>query len=596
MILGAPAALWWLLLIPVVVLLYMLRARRENRVVPSTVLWERATRDLVARIPVRRLERNLLLLLQVLAIGVLALALARPSLAVPGLSGDAVVIVMRTTASMQATDVAPSRFAAAQREALALIDTLGARQPAALLAAGRNPVIVQDFTTDRAAVAAAVRALRPSDAGGSLDDAVALASSLRVNGRPAQVHVFGDRRPAAGRAQWHKVGAGGANMALTAVSARPDASGHARLLVRVEAFGVPSPARTLVVMLDGRPVAQRLVRPSPGTAQAAVFDLGDASGLVTAQLQGRDALAADDRAMVPVGREALPRALVVGEPNPILDAILRAVPLAGVARADQIAPGEWGRADLVVLDELDPLTLPPGAYILISTLAENLPLQIEGTVRDQTIRTVAVTHRVTRLADLRGVRVASAIALRLQGGEVLAEGDVPLAWTYEGRGLRVVVLPFALSQTDLPLHPAFPVLMTNAVNWLAGGPQVEPGESPVVAAGARTRATLVDPAGASVAVEPRDGLFILPPLDRLGVWRLRTDGWERRWIVSTVGAEESDLTVGAGPPPQTPAASPGSAYLSLVPWLLGVAAALIAGEWLLWARTVPPDHARRRPR
>jgi hypothetical protein len=594
MVLGAPAALWWLLLVPLVVLLYMLRARREMRVVPSTVLWERATRDLVARIPVRRLERNLLLLLQVLAISTVALALARPSLALPGLSGDAAVIVIRTTASMQATDVAPSRFAAAQRDALAFIATLGLRQPLALLASGPRPVIVHDFTTDRAALTAALQALRPSDAGGALDEAVALAASLRVDGRPVQVHVFSDRSPAAGRAQWHRVGTGAANMAVTAASVRPGAAGGTRLLVRVETFGASAAPRTLVVTLDGRAVAQRVVRPSPANAQAVVVDLGNASGLVTVQLRGRDALAADDRAVVPVGREALPRVLVVGQPNPVLDAVLRAIPLAGVTRADRIAPGEWGRADLVVLDGLDPLALPPGAYVLVDTLAENLPLQIEGTVRDQTVRTVAATHRITRLADLRGVRVASAIALRLQGGEVLAEGDVPLAWAYEGRGLRAVMLPFGLSQTDLPLHPAFPVLIANAVNWLTGGPEVAPGESPLVAAGARTTGTLLDPTGRAVAVEARDGLFILPPLDRVGVWRLRAEGWERRWIVSTVGANESDLTMETGPAPPAPASVPQPAYVSLVAWLVGAAAVLIAGEWFLWARTVPPDYARRR--
>lgn len=124
MVLGAPAALWWLVLVPLVVLLYMLRARREPRVVSSTLLWERAARDLVARMPVRRFERNLLLLLQVMAISFLALALARPSISLPGLAGNGVVLVVDTSASMQATDVRPSRLAAAQQEARALLDGL----------------------------------------------------------------------------------------------------------------------------------------------------------------------------------------------------------------------------------------------------------------------------------------------------------------------------------------------------------------------------------------------------------------------------------------------------------------------------------------
>ncbi|MGH8705620.1 MAG: BatA domain-containing protein, partial [Burkholderiales bacterium] len=125
MSLGAPAALWWLAAIPLVVILYMLRARREPRVVPSVLLWERASRDLVARLPMRRLERSLLLLLQVLALALIALALARPLLALRGLVGDAIVIVIDTSASMQATDVNPTRLAAAQLEAVDLLGRLG---------------------------------------------------------------------------------------------------------------------------------------------------------------------------------------------------------------------------------------------------------------------------------------------------------------------------------------------------------------------------------------------------------------------------------------------------------------------------------------
>lgn len=592
MILGTPGALWWLLLVPLVILLYMLRARREVRVVPSVLLWERAARDLVARIPVRRLERSLLLLLQILAIAAVALALARPSVALPGLVGDAVVVVLQTTASMQATDESPSRFAAAQREALALIGRLGTRQPAAVIAAGGRPWIARDFTLDHDSIARAVRTLRPSDAGGALDDAVALAASLRVEGRPPRVHLFGDRMPADPRVTWHRVGRGAPNAAITASAARADGSGGTTLLVRVESFGGVS-ARTLAVSVNGRTVARRQVAPAPGSPSVSVFALGAISGVVTAQLEGADALPADDRAVVAVGREALPGVLVVGEIDAPLDAVLQAIPHGRVERADRVVPGEWGRADVVVLSGLEPVSLPPGAYLLIGTLADNLPLQIEGSVQNQVVRATTATHPVTRLADLRGVRIAAALGLRLQGGVALAEGDLPLLWAYEGREVRAVILPFALSQSDLPLHPAFPVLIANALTWLAGGSQVAAGDAPVVPAGPRRTATLIDPAGAATLLQAREGLFVLPPLDRVGVYRLRADEWERRWIVSTVDARESDLSV-APAPPSARRDVPQAAHVSIVQWLLGLAAALAVGEWLLWARTIPPHRGQKR--
>jgi hypothetical protein len=586
MILGTPGGLWWLLLVPLVILLYMLRARREPRVVPSTLLWERAARDLVARMPVRRLERTLLLLLQILAIAAVALALARPSLVLPSLAGDAVVLVVQTTASMQATDEPPTRFTAAQRKALALLGSLGPRQPVALIAAGYRPQLLRDFTVDHGAVAEAVRALQPSDAAGSVEEAVALAANLRVGGRPVQVHLFGDRAPSGAQLTWHRVGRGAPNAAITAAAVRTDASGRALLSVRIEAFGERAD-RVLAVSVEGRTLARRRVRPGPGAPELAVVPLGEISGVVTARLEGTDALPADDRAAVAVGREALPRVLVVGETDPALEAVLRAIPLASVQRSDRIAPGQWGQADVVLLDSLPPLNLPPGAYLLIGTLPENLPLQIEGDLHDQVVRALSATHPVMRLADMRGVRIAAAAMLRLPGGTVLAEGDGPLIWAFEGRTIRAVILPFALSQTDLPFHPAFPVLMANAISWLAGGSQVAAGGAPIVPAGVRRTATLIDPTGQTRTVTARDGLFSLPALDRVGLYQLRADGWERRWIVATVDARESDLSV--APVPPIARANPlQAAHVSIVHWLLGLAALLVAGEWLLWARTVPP--------
>jgi len=601
MSLGAPAALWWLAIIPLVVILYMLRARREPRMVPSILLWDRATRDLLARLPMRRLERNLLLLLQVLVIAIIVLALARPLLALRGWVGDAVVVVMDTSASMQATDVSPTRFAAAQREAIALIDRRGPRQPVALVVAGVRPRLIAEFSTDRRAQTAALRALTPTDGSAALDEAVALAAGLRHEGRPAAVHVFADRPPRGAAARWYRIGTGAPNAAITAARTRRDARGHTLLMVRVDAFGAAFPPRTLVVEVDGRAVARREVRATPDRPQIALFDLGTRSGIATVTFQGRDALAADDRAAAAVGQAGLPRVLVAGEPNPVLDAVLAAVPTGGVTRIAEMRPGEWGRSPLVVLDRVSPQILPPGAYLLIGTMAANLPVQIEGTAAEQAIRTVSATHPVMRLTDLRGVRVAGGLALRPQAGSVLAEGDVPLVWAYEGRGLRTVVLPFDLMQSDLPVHPAFPVLIANAIGWLAGSPDAMLGDAPVVPAGQWRSATLLDPAGRTAPVEARDGVFVLPALDRVGVYTLRTGttrdvGWERRWVVSTADPGEASLAV---PPAEAIRAATEPAQIAqfrLTPWLLGAAALLLAGEWWLWARTLPRRQREARTR
>src|ERR671928_251779 len=111
---ATPLALLGLLFVPAVVAMYLLKLRRDEAIVPSTLLWQRLVADLEANAPWQRLRRSLLLFLQLLLVALLALLAARPFLERPaGLAGD-LVVVIDTPASMAATGVSPSRIEAAK--------------------------------------------------------------------------------------------------------------------------------------------------------------------------------------------------------------------------------------------------------------------------------------------------------------------------------------------------------------------------------------------------------------------------------------------------------------------------------------------------
>ena len=62
------------------VLLYFLKVRRRERQVPSLLLWDAVKRDREASAFFQRLQRDPLIILQILALIALATALARPSI------------------------------------------------------------------------------------------------------------------------------------------------------------------------------------------------------------------------------------------------------------------------------------------------------------------------------------------------------------------------------------------------------------------------------------------------------------------------------------------------------------------------------------
>ena len=56
----SPMALWFLILIPILILLYILKQRFEERQVPSLYLWQQILMDTEATSPFQKLKRNIL--------------------------------------------------------------------------------------------------------------------------------------------------------------------------------------------------------------------------------------------------------------------------------------------------------------------------------------------------------------------------------------------------------------------------------------------------------------------------------------------------------------------------------------------------------
>src|SRR5262249_7885582 len=104
-----------------VIALYFLKLKRQECVVPSTLLWKKVIDDLQVNAPFQRLKSSLLLLMQLIAVTLLGFALARPYLSMTGYAGKKTVLLIDTSASMGTRDAgsdgAQTRLSAAVRDA-----------------------------------------------------------------------------------------------------------------------------------------------------------------------------------------------------------------------------------------------------------------------------------------------------------------------------------------------------------------------------------------------------------------------------------------------------------------------------------------------
>jgi Aerotolerance regulator N-terminal/von Willebrand factor type A domain len=161
-----------------IIALYFLKLRRRPVRVPSTILWRRSLEDLHVNSLFQRLRRNLLLFLQLLAVALAMLALAGPRMKGSGSQGQRFVFLIDNSASMAATDVAPSRLAKAKAAAKKVVADMDSDDLAMVITFADSAHVVSNYTGDRAALTRRIDAIAPSSSRTSLRDGLQVAAGL----------------------------------------------------------------------------------------------------------------------------------------------------------------------------------------------------------------------------------------------------------------------------------------------------------------------------------------------------------------------------------------------------------------------------------
>ena len=623
----APLALIGLLALPVIVAFYMLRLRRRDRPVGSTFLWAQLVRDVEANAPWQPLRFSWLLLLQLLLVLLLVVAAARPFLEEEARVASNLVLIVDTSASMAADEGGQPRLQLARAAARGVMEELPEGGRVTIVAAADTAEVVAAETDDLAAASAALDAIEPTQLPGDLTDAFALASALAARHDDSEVVVVTDANaeeiPRVGvgaPVRVELVGETDANQAIAALSARVR-SGGAGLDVFV-AVGNPSGSavsRRLEVYADGSLVdARELGIAAASRSEALISNVPPATVLLEARLAGSDALTVDDRAFALVGRDEPVRALLVSDGNTYLEHALALLP-----RLELYAVGPEGYEEAVA--EADAAGSPYGLHVydrFVPRVAPSVAALYVGPRDDGGFGTVGQPLHgpalgrtdpddpLLRFVDLSTVHVGEARRIELAGGVrtvVPAADGSPLVAAGRVAGRPVAVFAFALGDSDLPLQVAFPLLLSNLIDFL-----LPPGGGVLPPSAALGEPVLVelDPTLASVILVDGDveteialagGRGVIPGAERIGVRELRTADGTRLGRIAANLLDPHESAVAPGDPARFTELGrlPGGGEPARQPsrnewwWPIALAAlAVLAAEWLLFHRPTRRAAAR----
>lgn len=599
-----PLALLAGLTVPAIIILWMLKPRRPRLRVSSVMLWSASPAERQSSRPWQRLRNHPLLWLQIAVATLLVLSAAQPFLPAEA-AGSHLVVLLDASGSMRARDSAPDRFTAGKTAVLDMARSMGPDQQMTLIRLDGQPRVLVAGAQTAGQVEAA---LAPETASfGPPDIAAAVALATGLSRGPSEWVLVGDgglalpegvHRPADTSFRQVQVGERAGNVALTVLALR-EGDGEVTVQAGLKNTGNASASGRLQLLAEGQLVGAQEWQLEPGAeAYLSWPHLPAGPKWYEARLSGvapeANLLDQDDRAWAVAAAPSEARVLLVTPGNSFLERVLS---IQGSPRVFKASSSDWASLPsteaasypLTLLDRVWPEMMPAGSALIVGPPAgeEFRPQQVWP----------RVDHPLLRHVDWTEVRVAKARRLPLDDSwekVIDSDGGPLLAVRTEG-GRRQAILAFELGQSDLPLRPAFPVLMANLLEWLYPRPEGVPRS---VAAGA---AVSIDPLPLAQAiwVEAPDGTRfdlaqpwppppLRPPLP--GLYRVVQD--------TTAGRHESFLVASgydlleSEPAPRAvdiPAAGeasglPARGSLAFWPWIAAILLLVSLTEWWVDAR------------
>ena len=451
---------------PAIIALYFLKLRRRPLEVPSTYLWRRSIEDLHVNSIWQRLRRNLLLFLQLAALGAAMFALLRPGWQGTRLHGGRYIFLIDNSASMSASDVAPSRLDVAKQHALDLIDEMESGDHAMVVTFSDAAHVEQMYTDNRVQLRRRVEVIQPTQRLTSIREALNICSGLANPGSsafdetdnvaaaplPAKMFIFSDGKFADvtdfalqnlyANEKMKPVfvpigesGAANAGIVSLAVQREEAAESPLQAFVSVQNASDGDVQIDVEVAVNDGPADVKELSIAAGNKGGVVFDLGDvAEGVVHARLVNlrtkdggplADALAVDDQAWAVFGQPRRAKVRVITPGNLFLEKALateRAARLAEItfaatatlAQEAFLKEASTGVYDLIIYDRCVPVVtddpaeplkkMPQANTLFLGTIPPaSARWRTAGKFSPLQVVDVDATHPLTELVDLDGI-------------------------------------------------------------------------------------------------------------------------------------------------------------------------------------------------
>ena len=451
----------WTLIVPLIVLIYyFFRKKYKQQTVSSTILWEEVMQETKVSPYLKKLQKNILLFLQLAALLLLVLALIKPFIAKTTIAGSQVIWIVDTSATMLAGKD-EDLFTKHIQEMKQLTKELG-NKPVTLITTGNAPETVLRQETDPSRILQALDDLSVSYEEEHIANAINVAQAM-IGDEATSVYVFTDAiernsLPVENSlVEWHVVGAeeDTDNVAITKLAATANEKQQVTALVQLQNDTAKKETVELTLKNENDEIIMsEKVTIEPNEQLSKLYENIPPTETVFAAITAEDDYAPDNEALVLIGQHDM---------EVLLDADMHQLVQKGFVSVYD---------DVTYFDETSLKNSADQSLLVtnnVSLLDEvNMPVfligrdDVEG--KDISANAANSKHSLFSFSSLEDVYISKLYPPFEDFETIATVGDEPLI-QLSPKGDLIVLTD--LEATDWPLHPSFPLFLWSAIQELS---------------------------------------------------------------------------------------------------------------------------------
>lgn len=466
----APWNLIFMIFLPLVFLMYILKQRFEEREISSLYLWDMVIRDSEVNTPWQKLKKNLLMFLQLAAIFFMVLLLTNPYLLTKGSNAENIIVVLDNTGSMKTSFENTTRFEAAKLSARELINNSSVGGNITIITTALHPKVVV-VTDNKKEAILKLEAIKATNLSGEVNEVLSLITALSKQQKNTTSIIYTDS----------PINIKGVNGRLVSMASKCentsiDFISHTikgnkiSALVRITNRNQESVDREVSLYGDGKLLSITQVEIAPMETKTIYFnDIPGGSSYLSAELTEKDDLLEDNIIYDVVRENEKKKVLLVSQKNIFLEKALTSIDNVELFRSNAADIKTDGYA-LYIYDGMFPGVMPEKGSIFVINPPEGKGIIVDVVGSTKGGAASVNKHSLTKYIEAASFDTAAIKKTNVPNwAEVLISiGEAPGVMAGSMKGRKVCIINFDLHNSEFPLIPEFPIFIYNISKYLIG--------------------------------------------------------------------------------------------------------------------------------